>query len=35
MKDIETEGNKVVYVVIKDSRPKTLSRIEKIELEYV
>ncbi len=31
-KDIEANGSKVVYVMIKDIRPKTLSRIEKIEL---
>ena len=34
-KDIEGHGDKVVYVMIKDIRPKTLSRIEKIELELV
>lgn len=34
-KDIEVHGDKVVYVMIKDIRPKTLSRIEKIELESV
>lgn len=31
-KDMETEGSKVVYISIKDIRPKTLSRIEHIEL---
>lgn len=31
-KDIEAEGGRVVYVTIKHIRPKTLSRIEKIEL---
>lgn len=31
-KDMEAEGSKVVYVSIKDFRPKTLSRIEHIEL---
>ena len=34
-KDIEANGSKVVYVMIKNIRPKTLSRIEKIELEPV
>lgn len=34
-KDIAVHGDKVVYVTIKDIRPKTLSRIEKIELELV
>ena len=34
-KDIEAEGGKVVFVIIKKMRPKTLSRIEKIELESV
>ena len=34
-KKIRTDGAKVVFVVIKKIRPKTLSRIEKIELEYV
>jgi hypothetical protein len=32
-KDIEAEGGKVVYISIKEIRPKTLSRIEKIELQ--
>ncbi len=34
-KDIEAEGSKVVYISIKEIRPKVLSRIEKIELESV
>ncbi|MEK7733249.1 MAG: DUF5647 family protein, partial [Planctomycetota bacterium] len=34
-KDVTVHGDKVVYVAIKDIRPKTLSRIEKIELELV
>lgn len=34
-KNLESENVKVVYVVIKDMRPKTFSRIEKIELESV
>ncbi|MGB9629124.1 MAG: DUF5647 family protein [Thermodesulfobacteriota bacterium] len=32
-KDIEREGGKVVYISIKQIRPKVLSRIETIELE--
>jgi hypothetical protein len=32
-RDIEANGGMVVYVSIKELRPKTLSRIEKIELE--
>lgn len=32
-KNIEKEGGKVVYIWIKQIRPKVLSRIEKIELE--
>jgi len=32
-KNIETEGGKVVYISIKEIRPKVLSRIDKIELE--
>lgn len=32
-KTIEAEGGKVVYIIIKNIRPKTLSRIEKIELK--
>lgn len=31
-KNTEASGNKVIYVTIKDIWPKTLSRIEKIEL---
>lgn len=34
-KQIEAEGVKVVYVAIKAMRPKTLSRIEYIELQSV
>jgi hypothetical protein len=34
-KNIENEGGKVIYISIKEIRPKTLSRIEKIELESV
>ncbi|MCF6147709.1 MAG: hypothetical protein E3K37_03525 [Candidatus Kuenenia sp.] len=34
-KDMEAHGDKVVYVTIKDMRPKILSRIGKIELESV
>ena len=34
-KDIEAEGGKVIYIKIINIRPKTLSRIEKIELEPV
>ena len=32
-KDIEAEGGKVVYISIKEIRPKILSRIDKIELD--
>ena len=32
-KNIEAEGGKVVYISIKEIRPKVLSRIDKIELE--
>ena len=32
-KDIKAEGGKVMYIKIQNIRPKTLSRIEKIELE--
>lgn len=32
-KNIELEGGKVIYISIKDMRPKSLSRIKKIELE--
>jgi len=31
--EVEAVGGKVAYVVIKEIRPKILSRIEKIELE--
>ena len=34
-KDIKAEGGKVMYIKIKNIRPKTLSRIENIELESV
>ena len=34
-KDIESEDGKIVYVAIKNMRPKLLSRIERIELEAV
>ena len=34
-RNIEKEGGKVIYISIKEIRPKTLSRIEKIELESV
>ena len=34
-KDIKAEGSKVMYIRIKNMRPKALSRIEKIELESV
>lgn len=34
-KDMESKGEKVVYIVIKEIRPKALSRIEKVELESV
>lgn len=34
-KNIEAEGGRVVYVSIKEIRPKTLSRIEKIDLDSV
>jgi len=32
-KNIEAEGGKVVYISIKEMRPKVLSRIDKIEVE--
>ena len=32
-KSIETDGGKVIYISIKEIRPKVLSRIDKIELE--
>lgn len=31
-RNMESEGEKVAYIAIKDMRPKRLSRIEKIEL---
>ena len=31
-KEIETEGGKVIYLKINSIKPKTLSRLEKIEL---
>jgi hypothetical protein len=31
-RNIENEGGKVIYISIKQIRPKALSRIEKIEL---
>ena len=31
-KDLESKGEKTMYIVIKNLRPKTFSRIEKIEL---
>ncbi|MBI5193629.1 MAG: hypothetical protein HZA08_09350 [Nitrospirae bacterium] len=34
-KNIEAEGHRVVYVIIKGIRPKTLSMIDKIELKSV
>jgi len=34
-KNIEAEGGKVVYISIKEIRPKVISRIERIELESV
>jgi hypothetical protein len=34
-KNIENEGEKVIYISIKEIRPKTFSRIEKIELESI
>jgi hypothetical protein len=34
-KNIENEGEKVIYISIKQIRPKALSRIEKIELESI
>jgi len=32
-KDAETAGTKVVYISIKEIRPKVLSRIDKIEMD--
>ena len=34
-KEMESEGGRVAYIVIESMRPKTLSRIEKIELSSV
>jgi hypothetical protein len=34
-KDMELRGEKVTFISIKDIRPKTLSRIEKVGLESV
>lgn len=34
-RQIETEGGKVVYVIIKDIRPRVLSRIEAVELKLL
>ena len=34
-KNIENEGEKVIYISIKEIRPQTFSRIEKIELESI
>lgn len=34
-KDIEEKGGKVLYISIKDIKPKTLSRIEQVELAHV
>lgn len=34
-KGMEAEGSKVVYISIKQMRPKTFSRIEKVELASV
>jgi len=34
-KNIKNEGEKVIYISIKEIRPKTFSRIEKIELESI
>ena len=31
-RDVETEGGRVVYISIKEIRPKALSRIDKIEM---
>ena len=33
-RNIESEDGKVAYIAIKSMRPKLLSRIEKVELEY-
>ena len=34
-KNIEADRGRVVYILIKNIRPKALSRIEKIEFESV
>ena len=34
-KNIENEGGKVIYISIKEIRPKAFSRIEKIELDSI
>ena len=34
-RSIENEGGKVIYISIKEIRPKAYSRIEKIELESI
>jgi hypothetical protein len=34
-KNIENEGEKVIYITIKEIRPKVFSRIEKVELESI
>ena len=34
-KNIKNEGEKVIYISIKEIRPKSFSRIEKIELESI
>ena len=34
-KNIENEGGRVIYISIKEIRPKAFSRIEKIELESI
>jgi len=34
-KNIENEGGKVIYISIKEIRPKAFSRIQKIELESI
>ena len=34
-KSIEADRGRVVYILIKNIRPKALSRIEKIEFEFV
>jgi hypothetical protein len=34
-KNIENEGGKIIYISIKEIRPKAFSRIEKIELASI